>query len=329
MNPYKDPAFIPRYHSPHGGLWIDLVHAPALLAGKRELGLVTDEEAALLQTFISDGFVVLEKAVDHALIDELNREVDRTGENPPPEAWVNNYEKFTAEELGDPSVGPEGRFHGVTRPMRKGDHLLAGTLCKLLDAYTFLPVARNVVFAPKTLRFLQLIFERPVLAHQSLFFFKGSGQDVHRDSAFVRISSPLEFAASWTALEDIQPGSGELVYYPGSHRVPEFLFEGSPWLHPESKSLPNYYVHLNAQCLHLEKKTFRPKKGDVLIWHANLAHGGGQIDDPAKTRRSIVAHYSPLNCYPMYRHYEGMSEIHQVGPGAYYCAIKKTPWRSA
>ena len=34
----------------------------------------------------------------------------------------------------------------------------------------------------------------------------------------------LALAASWTALEDIKPGSGELTYFDGSHRLPDFVF---------------------------------------------------------------------------------------------------------
>jgi ectoine hydroxylase-related dioxygenase (phytanoyl-CoA dioxygenase family) len=33
------------------------------------------------------------------------------------------------------------------------------------------------------------------------------------------------------------------------------------------------------------------KKGDVLIWHANLIHGGAPIRNKALTRKSMVVHY--------------------------------------
>jgi ectoine hydroxylase-related dioxygenase (phytanoyl-CoA dioxygenase family) len=40
---------------------------------------------------------------------------------------------------------------------------------------------------------------------------------------------------------------------------------------------------------------FRGRKGDALIWHADLAHGGSPITDPALTRQSVVGHLSPLS----------------------------------
>ena len=41
----------------------------------------------------------------------------------------------------------------------------------------------------------------------------------------------------------------------------------------------------------LQKKYFMAKKGDVLIWHANLIHGGEAIRTKGATRKSMVAHY--------------------------------------
>jgi ectoine hydroxylase-related dioxygenase (phytanoyl-CoA dioxygenase family) len=49
----------------------------------------------------------------------------------------------------------------------------------------------------------------------------------------------------------------------------------------------------------LEKKLLLAKRGDVLIWHANLLHGGSAIQRPGATRRSMVCHYyaEDVLCY--------------------------------
>jgi ectoine hydroxylase-related dioxygenase (phytanoyl-CoA dioxygenase family) len=39
------------------------------------------------------------------------------------------------------------------------------------------------------------------------------------------------------------------------------------------------------------KKNFTAKKGDLLLWHANLFHGGNEHIDKSKTRKSVVFHY--------------------------------------
>lgn len=46
------------------------------------------------------------------------------------------------------------------------------------------------------------------------------------DTAYVIMNSSNRMDAIWIALEDIPPGSGELVYYPGSHHWNDYLFSG-------------------------------------------------------------------------------------------------------
>ena len=314
-DPYRDPVEMPGFRSRFGGLWTDLSNARDLVAGRLAIGEISERDALNILAFIENGYVILRGAVSDELVDALNTDVARIVANPPEEAWVN------CQEDG----------HSVTRPLRSEDRNAHDKALKLLDLYSFLPSAREVIFAADTVTFLKLIFMRPVLVHQSLFFIKGSQQPLHKDTAFVRVSSPMEFAASWTALEDVIPGSGELIYYSGSHEDPEFLFEGKyKWCPPGSNDLGAFYASLNdaAERRKDMRRILRVRKGDVLIWSADLAHGGGEIDDPLKTRQSIVAHYSPGNVYPMYRHYEGASEISDYGNGQLGCFAKKVYWKS-
>ena len=108
--------------------------------------------------------------------------------------------------------------------------------------------------------------------------------------------------ASWVALEDIFHGSGELEYYPGSHKL---TYEGLD----AQNSIVISQGSAEAQKSHvknmwdqvakagLTKRAFAPKQGQALVWHANLIHGGGQTDGGAnstKTRKSSVTHYDLL-----------------------------------
>ena len=76
----------------------------------------------------------------------------------------------------------------------------------------------------------------PPLAFQSLAVLRGSGQAMHQAPAYVVVSSPLEFAASWIALEDVELDSGALEYYAGSHKGEEYLFN-----HGKQKNMPLDY----------------------------------------------------------------------------------------
>ena len=41
----------------------------------------------------------------------------------------------------------------------------------------------------------------------------------------------------------------------------------------------------------LQKQIFTAKKGDMLVWHGNLIHGGEPMLHKDLTRKSMVAHY--------------------------------------
>lgn len=274
----------PHFRSRFGGLWTDLSNAPALLDGKRDLGLIDTAEYALLQTWIRDGYAILRGAIPPALCDRVRDDAERavSGE-------LSLYREMAGED-GIKVVPAAGSRQG-----------------KLMDLYAKSEAALQVVTHDAIARFLNLIFERPAIAFQSLYFEHGSEQPLHQDSAFVLVSSPLQLAASWTALEDVQPGSGELEYVPGSQAIPEYLFEGMlRTMPPGSPEETPFYDHLERRIAEqgLKRARFLPRKGDVLIWSADLVHGGAPIavahDKP--TRRSLVAHYCPNDCRPGYFH---------------------------
>jgi ectoine hydroxylase-related dioxygenase (phytanoyl-CoA dioxygenase family) len=128
-------------------------------------------------------------------------------------------------------------------------------------------------------------------------FPKGREQLAHSDTIHMT-TYPLGYmAAAWIALEDIHPDSGPLVYYPGSHRLPYLMSEGlearsGPLFIAEGKD-QEYTRRLAAAVKDagIEPVEFLADKGDVLVWHANLVHGGHSIERPGATRRSLVAHY--------------------------------------
>src|SRR5471032_2370233 len=111
---------------------------------------------------------------------------------------------------------------------------------------------------------------------------------------------PLGYlTAAWVAFEDIHPDSGPLIYYPGSHRLPyvfskdvgitesDFKREGYGPYH--SKYEPRI-AELIAE--HgIQPRYFYAKKGDVLIWHANLLHGGSPRQDLTLSRKAAVIHF--------------------------------------
>ncbi len=183
-------------------------------------------------------------------------------------------------------------------------HLLAGkkidfnfTGRKIMDAWKSSPVLNRIFRHQKILNILNFIFDKPVQPFQTINFLKGSEQQPHSDSIHMT-TEPLGYlAAIWIALEDIAEGSGELIYYPGSHRYPYIMSEdydsGNNAFKLGEQNYPNYEAKIAGvlEAFKPERKTFLAKKGDTLFWHANLLHGGAPIASPDLTRKSLVAHY--------------------------------------
>jgi len=65
-----------------------------------------------------------------------------------------------------------------------------------------------------------------------------------------------------------------------------------------------FAAHLDKKCTEngYPKETLLIKRGDVLIWHSALAHGGGLITNPDRTRKSYVCHYSTQEALPFHRY---------------------------
>jgi ectoine hydroxylase-related dioxygenase (phytanoyl-CoA dioxygenase family) len=155
------------------------------------------------------------------------------------------------------------------------------------------------------LSLLSFLLGRRVVPFQSLNFTEGSEQRAHSDSIHMTTEPPGYLIATWIALEDIAADSGPLFYYPGSHRLPWIMtpdYDSGNTAYTIGSDSNRHYEDRIEQLIRehgLEKKLFLPKRGDVLIWHANLLHGGSPIARAGATRRSMVCHYYAENalCY--------------------------------
>lgn len=169
---------------------------------------------------------------------------------------------------------------------------------KIFNLFENSALARDRFFRnPELLELLSFLLGRQVIPFQSLNFTQGSEQRAHSDSIHMTTEPPGYLIATWIALEDIQAGSGELLYYPGSHRLPYVMTpdydSGNTRYTIGAESNRRYEDHIERLVAHhgLKPASFLPRRGDVLIWHANLLHGGSPIARPDATRRSMVCHY--------------------------------------
>ncbi len=155
---------------------------------------------------------------------------------------------------------------------------------------------------PDLLELLRSLIGGDVQLFQSINFFKGSEQKTHSDSIHMTTYPTGGLLGIWIALEDIDLENGPLHYYPGSHKLPYYFNvdydnEGTKYLLGE-KDYSAYESMLEKKVKenHMERKIFTAKKGDLLIWHANLLHGGEPHINKDKTRKSVVFHYYNTDC---------------------------------
>jgi phytanoyl-CoA hydroxylase len=238
-----------------------------------------------------DGYVILRGVLEPSACDALGEVLG--------EAW----------RYGHPDQRVVDSTTGRSRKLEAGD---ARRLTRAVDTHVHYPEARELLANPVVIGRLREIFGADPLCFQTLVFELGSEQGLHQDTSFVVVDDPMAMVGVWIALEDVQAGSGELRYVPGSHRLEPYEF-GPGRRHFDSSIDPPslheaYYPLITQRCADfgLTEQRFLARKGDVLIWSADLVHGGSPILDATLTRRSLVAHACPVTANPhFFSHFPG------------------------
>jgi ectoine hydroxylase-related dioxygenase (phytanoyl-CoA dioxygenase family) len=109
--------------------------------------------------------------------------------------------------------------------------------------------------------------------------------------------------------------NGPLVYYPGSHRLPEKNMqdagaEGDPSQYDRYERFMTDLIEREG----LEPEYATIRKGQALIWSANLLHGGSPQRDKDRTRLSQVTHYFFEGCEYYSPLSSGDEYVHRLDP---------------
>jgi len=223
------------------------------------------EAAEQARRLHEDGFLILPDAFPEEVVDRARAEVE-------------------------PLFAPQGEGSGEA-PGR------------IHDAWRDCPTVRRIASDPTVLGLLHELYGRRPIPFQTLSFQFGSEQRPHADTIHFNSLPPRFMCGVWVALEDVDANNGSLVYYPGSHRLPDLDCDdlGLRLLNP-NRSGPldvltyedyDLYEDLVEELLEahgLEPVTLEVKKGTALVWSAGLVHGGGEILVPGRTRWSQVIH---------------------------------------
>jgi phytanoyl-CoA hydroxylase len=276
--------FAPRRKNP-GLIWLDERSARSAIRERARSGAISAEEEASLRKFAEDGYFIVQIALSAEQAGAIDADVDRLWREKP-------------RNVSFAYDSPPLRFSEAdTARQRKPRY-------RIHELHTASEQALRLVLDPLLHRYASLILGETAVATQSLYFEFGSQQALHRDSTVVPSPEFGRLVAAWIALEDIAPESGPLAYVPGSQRFPFFDFGTNDYTYDPTRhtaadvaAAVRFYDD-ELQRSRLPVKHFLAKRGEVLIWHSALMHGGAMPADERRTRKSLVIHYSSLRTQP-------------------------------
>ena len=253
--------------------WIDQPDALEQMEHRPGFEQFSKEIQAKIRQFIVEGYLILENLVPENETTALNEEVDRM--------------------LHDGKAG----FNYTGR--------------KIFNLFETSPLANERFFRrQELLEIMAFLLGKKLIPFQTLNFRVGSEQRPHSDLIHMTTEPQGYLIAAWYALEPCTAENGPLLYYPGSHRLSfvstsDYDSGNTRYLIGENSNAR--YEDKIAEVIAtagLKPQTFLANRGDVLIWHSNLIHGGSPItgkrtDGSEVTRKSMVCHYfaEDVICY--------------------------------
>lgn len=172
---------------------------------------------------------------------------------------------------------------------------------RIQDAWCDNEDVKKLAVNSKILELLKILYQREPIPFQTLNFCKGTEQATHSDTIHFHTFPARFMCGVWVALEDIDADNGPLHYYPGSHKLPIFDLHdiglsGSSQTNYEYYPIYEKFIQSTVENLQLKKVDVNLRKGQAVIWSANLLHGGSPILDRNRSRHSQVTHYFFSDC---------------------------------
>lgn len=292
--------------------WVDRDDFAAEAERRAAAGNLEAAAREQLESWRENGFLALRGAIEPQLIDALLDDYEQAWrERPPLRVLVEGKGEQTFPEVAPRETLTHHHF-------------------RVMDFQDASAVALQVIFHDSIIGPLTRIFDAPPVAMQSLLFEYGSEQRVHQDFPYVSAQKLSHLVGCWVALEDVDASNGPLFYLPGSHRLPLFDWGGGRLTYDgkDERKVEAFESSLERACAEagLERLVLEAKQGDVLFWHAALAHGGSPVHDSRRTRKSFVIHFSTRAGYPRDRRWPDRTPtVERVGGGYRYSPPSGSP----
>lgn len=176
-----------------------------------------------------------------------------------------------------------------------------GGVGRVQDAWKSNADVRAIAANAQVIDLLSRLYGRTAFPFQTLNFPVGTQQHFHTDAVHFSSVPPRFMCGVWLAMEDIDADSGPLCYVPGSHKWPmlDNAMIGRRGHGSQLDSAQSPFEQLWRAMIETHQapvEHFCPRKGQALIWTANLLHGGSARQDMRRTRWSQVTHYYFDDC---------------------------------
>jgi phytanoyl-CoA hydroxylase len=272
-----------------GDLWFDAPDAHARASELEGSAIVDAALASALRNWIDHGYIVLERAIPHDVTEAVAREVD--------ELWtrVHPTPGLRFEELPSADGRSVGLTHAELLDMPVHDRArLLDAKWRIHEYEAFSEAAARLVACCTSLSVVHALMGEHFEVFNTITFRRGSQQPLHQDWAVAHVWPRGSLIGVWVALEDVPEDGGPVAYHPGTHRLSPFAgFDPYPdvSLRTCSEELAREYSDwIETAIAGSVARTFVCRRGDVMIWHSGLIHGGAPIARPGATRRSFVCH---------------------------------------
>lgn len=172
---------------------------------------------------------------------------------------------------------------------------------RIQDAWKFDEDVRAIASNHTVLELLGKLYGRLAFPLQTLNSPVGTQQAAHSDAVHFSSLPERFMCGAWLVMEDVAAEAGPLFYMRGSHHWPivSNAMIGRRGFGSKAGSAQMPFAEAwRALCEShgAKEEPFLARKGQALIWSANLLHGGSRQTDPTLTRWSQVTHYYFEDC---------------------------------
>jgi len=153
---------------------------------------------------------------------------------------------------------------------------------------------------------------------QSMLFDLNPATEPHQDAYYIDSDPRGHVVGVWIALEDIHEDAGRFYLLPQSQidgpGADAFELDNSAYL----DLLDTYVQGANTRPWAPELRA-----GDVVFWSGRIVHGALPCRDPARSRKSITAHYCPRRWVAGSRFRRFVGSIERVASGMRYVTTNR------